>query len=82
METHLHNILTLVKVGVDFAAVFSSLAANAEQVTKVLAEWLQGEGTQEIDMNDVFKEGNVEQTGEEDKQEDKDEEDKLQSDDD
>lgn len=82
METHLNNISTLVKVGADFAAVFSSLAADAEQVTEVLAQWLEGEGTQEIDVNDVFEPSDVEQSGEEDEQEDEDEEDELQSDDD
>jgi hypothetical protein len=84
METHLNNISTLVKVGADFAAVFSSLAADAEQVTEVLAQWLEGEGTQEIDVNDVFEPSDEEQSGDvEQSGEDKeDEEDELESDDD
>ena len=77
METHLSNISTLVKVGADFAAVFSSLAADAEQVTEVLAQWLQGEGA-EIDVNDVFEPSDVEQSARGESSE----EDELESDDD
>ena len=74
IETHLRNISNLVKIGADFTAVFMSLAADAEQVTEVLAQWLQGEGTSEVDMFEVFDDEN-ESDDDDDEEEEEEEED-------
>ena len=75
IETHLKNISALVKISADFAAVFTNMATNAEQVTEVLAQWLEGEGTQEVDVLEVFDDDGVESDDDEEADEDKDEED-------
>ena len=45
-----------------------------------LAQWLQGEGADDVDVNDVFEASNVEQSASGESSEEDEEEDELQSD--
>ena len=57
LETHLKTLERLVNVGEEFTEAFTSLAADVNNATEALAQWLQGDQEGDVEMESGSESG-------------------------